>query len=264
VRSRVGFFGGSFDPIHLGHLNIAIELAERHKLDEVLVCPTSQSPFKKEKPPIASKEHRRAMVTAAISPLPNFTLLDFELQKSMPCYTIDTIRQLIAIDEQHKKNKSYFLLLGEDAIEHFHAWREVEELVKLATPLIGSRQNKGLLKDNLKYFDSARQSQIEAQRSERRSPSPIGKGEEEERFVAVAASQNALDYPLAVPKSFPQKGLSPALLSAIEKGLTQIPLMEISSTEIRNRLEKGLYCGHLLPAKVWDYIQQHELYEKKS
>ena len=206
VRSRVGFFGGSFDPIHLGHLNIAIELAERHKLDEVFVCPTSQSPFKKEKPPIASKEHRRAMVTAAISLLPTFTLLDFELQKSTPCYTIDTIRQLIAIDQQHKKNKNYFLLLGEDAIEHFHAWREVEELIKLATPLIGSRQTK----------------------------------------------------------SFPQKG---ALLSAIEKGLTQIPLMEISSTEIRDRLQKGLYCGHLLPAKVWDYIQQHQIYkrnEKKS
>ncbi|HEX4840193.1 MAG TPA: nicotinate-nucleotide adenylyltransferase [Rhabdochlamydiaceae bacterium] len=202
MRSRVGFFGGSFDPIHLGHLNVAIELAERHELDEVFVCPTSQSPFKKEKPPIASKEHRRAMVTAAISLLPTFTLLDFELQKSTPCYTIDTIRQLIAIDQQHKKNKNYFLLLGEDAIKHFHAWREVEELIKLATPLIGSRQTK----------------------------------------------------------SFPQKA---ALLSAIEKGLTQIPLMEISSTEIRDRLQKGLYCGHLLPAKVWDYIQQHQLYQKK-
>ena len=198
MSKKVGFFGGSFDPIHLGHLNIAIELAEKHKLDEVYVCPTSQSPFKKEKPPIATKEDRRAMVTAAISPLPNFTLLDFELQKSVPCYTIDTIRELIAI--HHKNN--YFLLLGEDAIEHFHAWREVEELVKLATPLIGSRKTK----------------------------------------------------------SFNMKGLTSALSSSIEKGLIQIPVMEISSTEIRDRIQKGLYCGHLLPAKVWDYIQQHQLY----
>lgn len=201
MSKKVGFFGGSFDPIHLGHLNIAIELAERHKLDEVFVCPTSQSPFKKEKPPIASKEHRRAMVTAAISPLPNFTLLDFELQKSMPCYTIDTIRELISIDQQHKKKNSYFLLLGEDAVERFHEWREVEELVKLATPLIGSRQTE----------------------------------------------------------AFQPKG---TLSSFIQKGLTQIPTMEISSTEIRDRLQKGLYCGHLLPAKVWDYIQQHQLYIK--
>jgi nicotinate-nucleotide adenylyltransferase len=195
LSKKVGFFGGSFDPIHLGHLNIAIELAERHNLDEVYICPTSQSPFKKSQPPTASKDHRRAMVTAAISPLPNFTLLDFELQKSVPCYTIDTIRELIAI--HHKNN--YFLLLGEDAIEHFHEWREVEELVKLATPLIGSRRAKSFNKT--------------------------------------------------------------ALSSSIEKGLTQIPIMEISSTEIRDRLKKGLYCGHLLPAKVWDYIQQHQLYK---
>lgn len=200
MSKKVGFFGGSFDPIHLGHLNIAIELAERHKLDEVYICPTSQSPFKKSQPPIASKEDRRAMVTAAISPLPNFTLLDLELQNSMPCYTVDTIRALIAAN--HKKN--YFLLLGEDAIEHFHEWREVEELVKLATPLIGSRTTK--------FFN--------------------------------------------------RKGLKSALSSSIEKGLTEIPIMEISSTGIRDRLKKGLYCGHLLPAKVWDYIQQHQLYKQ--
>jgi nicotinate-nucleotide adenylyltransferase len=204
LSKKVGFFGGSFDPIHLGHLNIAIELAEKHKLDEVFVCPTSQSPFKKAQPPIASKEQRRAMVTAAISPLPHFTLIDLELQKSVPCYTIETIRELLAIDQQHKKKKNYFLLLGEDAIEHFHQWREVEELIKLATPLIGSRHSK----------------------------------------------------------SFNQKGLTSALSSSIEKGLTDIPIMEISSTEIRDRLQKGLYCGHLLPAKVWDYIEQHQLYRK--
>ena len=204
MSKKVGFFGGSFDPIHLGHLNIAIELAERHKLDEVFICPTSQSPFKKAKPPIASKEHRRAMVTAAISPLSHFTLLDFELQKSVPCYTIDTIREIISIDLQSKKKKNYFLLLGEDALEHFHQWREVEELIKLAPPLIGSRKSK----------------------------------------------------------SFNTKGLPSALSSSIEKGLTAIPIMEISSTEIRDRLNRGLYCGHLLPAKVWDYIQQHQLYNK--
>jgi nicotinate-nucleotide adenylyltransferase len=205
LSKKVGFFGGSFDPIHLGHLNIAIELAERHKLNEVYICPTSQSPFKKTEPPLATKEQRRAMVTAAIAPLPQFTLLDLELQKSMPCYTIDTIRELLTItDNKHKKKKEYFLLLGEDALEYFHQWREVDELVKLAAPLIGSRNTK----------------------------------------------------------SFNTKGLTSALASFIEKGLTPIPIMEISSTEIRDRLQKGLYCGHLLPAKVWDYIQQHQLYRK--
>jgi nicotinate-nucleotide adenylyltransferase len=200
---RVGFFGGSFDPIHNGHLHLAIALSEKHQLDEVFFCPTGQSPHKKSHPPIASKEDRRGMVTAAIHPLPQFTLLDLELRKTMPCYTIDTIQELLAIDHQNKAKRSYFLLLGEDALEQFHTWREVEELVKLALPLIGSRDKKFILK----------------------------------------------------------KG---PLSSVIEKGLTSIPILEISSTEIRARLEKGFYCGHLLPAKVWDYIQQHQLYKLKA
>jgi nicotinate-nucleotide adenylyltransferase len=201
LSKKIGFFGGSFDPIHLGHLNLAIEIAERHKLDEVYFCPTGQSPFKKAQAPIASKEDRRAMVTAAISPLSQFTLLDLELQKTDPCYTIDTIKTLLSMNGKTKKN--YFLLLGEDTLEGFNAWRDVAELVKLATPLVGSRISKSLLK--------------------------------------------------------PQ-GLTPALSSMIEKGITPIPILEISSTEIRARLQKGLYCGHLLPAKVWDYIEQHQLY----
>ncbi len=199
LSKKIGFFGGSFDPIHLGHLNLAIEIAERHKLDEVYFCPTGQSPFKKAQPPIAKKEDRRAMVTAAISPLSQFTLLDLELQKSDPCYTIDTIRTLIAMNSK----KNYFLILGEDILDGFHTWRDIDELVKLATPLIGSRDKKSFIKP---------------------------------------------------------KGMTPALSSSIEKGITPIPILEISSTEIRARLQKGLYCGHLLPAKVWDYIQQHQLY----
>ncbi len=188
---RFGFFGGSFDPIHNGHLNLAIELAEKHRLDGVFFCPTSQSPHKKDHPPIASKEARRAMVTAAISPLPSFTLLDLELQKTSYCYTIDTMRTLISLDQESKTKRNYFLLLGEDTLEKFHTWREVEELIKLAPPLVGTR----------------------------------------------LASAN------------------------LKKGLTPIPTLDISSTKIRERLHKGQYCGHLLPAKVWDYIQQHKLYQ---
>lgn len=187
---RTGYFGGSFDPIHLGHLNLAIEITERHKLDEVFFVPTSQSPHKKANPPKASKEHRRAMTTAAISPLPQFTLLDLELQKTLPCYTIDTIESLIEMD----KNRHYFLMMGEDSLEQLHTWKDVEKLLKLAPPLIGSRTKKAPIK-------------------------------------------------------------------SVEKGMTPIPILEISSTDIRARLQKGLYCGHLLPAKVWDYIQQHELYK---
>ena len=206
-QKKCGFFGGSFDPIHLGHLHLAIELAEKHQLDEVFFCPTSQSPHKKESPPVASKEARRAMVTAAISPLPQFTLLDLEIQQSSYAYTIDTLRSMLKMDEQSKVKRDYFLLLGTDSLEQLHTWKEIDELLKLAPPLIGSRGH--------------------------------------DHFIAP-------------------KEASKGVVKSIKNGLTPIPVIEISSTQIRERLQNGLYCGHLLPSKVWEYIQQHQFYRDKK
>ena len=208
MRYRKGFFGGTFDPIHNGHLHLALELSEAHNLDEVFFCPTSQSPHKKQSPPQASKDHRRAMVTAAIAPFPQFTLLDYELQKTMPCYTIDTIRSLIEADKERKGDKiHYFLLLGDDAAATLPTWKEVEELVLLATPLVGSR--------------------------------------EEELFSDI--------------KGFPR-----SLSQLLNKGWTQIPRLEISSTWIRQRISQEKYAGYLVPGKVWDYIQTHQLYQNQK
>jgi len=200
-RQKVGFFGGSFDPIHLGHLNLAIELQEAHNLDQVLFCPASQSPHKKETPPIADKAARRAMVAAAIAPLPQFTFLDIEIQSPGVTYTIDSIRVLMAMES--KIEKEYFLLLGEDSLENLHTWKEIDQLVQLAQPLVGRRSGLELL-----------------------------------------------------PKT-----LSKITAAAVRKGMTQTPQIEISSTEIRKRLKAGLYCGHLLPAKVLEYISQNKLYQ---
>ncbi len=200
---RVGFFGGSFDPIHLGHLHLAIELSERHHLDEVFFCPTSQSPHKTSLPSLASKEERRSMVTAAIAPLPLFTLLDIEIQKQEPCYTIDTMETLLELEQQkiakqnEKPKSQYFLLLGEDSLDHLDTWKDIEELLDQFSPLIGTRTKKTTIK----------------------------------------------------PETFSAK-----ITSKIKKGITPIPIIEIRSTEIRQRLKNGLYCGHLLPAKVWDYV----------
>lgn len=203
---RIGFFGGSFDPIHNGHLHLALQLFEEHRLDEVLFCPTSQSPHKKHMPPHVAKEHRRAMVTAAISPFPKFTLLDDELQKTASCYTINTIRSLVEASRSLEKQKAhYFLLLGEDAAVSLPTWKEADELVRLATPLIGSRE-KDLLNG---------------------------------------------DFP-------------PAFSKLLKKGWTVIPRLEISSMWVRQRIEQGRYAGHLVPGKVWDYIQTHQLYRKQK
>jgi nicotinate-nucleotide adenylyltransferase len=75
------------------------------------------------------------MVSLAIRPIPQFALLDYELQKTAPCYTVDTMRRLV----KEEPTAHYFLVLGEDAALSLPTWKEVEQLVLLAPPLVGSR-----------------------------------------------------------------------------------------------------------------------------
>ena len=87
---KVGLLGGSFDPIHLGHLNLAIELKEKWQLEEVWFIPAQVSPFKKNAlPSLAS--HRLKMVELALKPFSQFFLSDFELQRPSLSYTIETV-----------------------------------------------------------------------------------------------------------------------------------------------------------------------------
>ncbi len=131
---KIGFFGGSFDPPHFGHLNLAISLAEQHHLDSVLFCPVNQSPFK-EHEPIASAEHRIAMTLLGIQGLPAFELCKLEIERGGISYTIDTLR---ALKKEYKQDELY-LLLSEEAIDSFGRWKEADEIICLAKPLIGTR-----------------------------------------------------------------------------------------------------------------------------
>ncbi|PIS03362.1 MAG: hypothetical protein COT85_00765 [Chlamydiae bacterium CG10_big_fil_rev_8_21_14_0_10_42_34] len=162
----IGFFGGSFDPIHFGHLTLAIDMLETYKLEKILFCPAFCSPFKSENPPKTSPEHRLTMLQLALDH-PQFEILTLELDRKGSSYTIDTIREL--------QIKGLRLILSEDVAEDLEQWKEAEELIRLAPPLIG-------------------------------------------------------------PRTF------------------------ISSTLIRDRLKKNLYCKHLIPAKVLEYIEKHQLY----
>lgn len=169
MRKTVGFFGGSFDPIHFGHLSLAVQLMEANNLDEVLFCPAFCSPFKLSSPPLASPERRLAMLKLALE-LPQFKISTLELDRGGCSYTIDTLRAL------REEGVKFRLLLSDETAAHLDQWKEEEELIKLAPPLAGLRK------------------------------------------------------------------------------------MEISSTEIRARLKKKLYCGHLVPAETLDYIREHHLY----
>ncbi|MBN2480003.1 MAG: adenylyltransferase/cytidyltransferase family protein, partial [Parachlamydiales bacterium] len=131
---KVAFFGGSFDPIHLGHLNLAIEIFEKSKrFDEILFCPTNISPFKLEKPPKASFEHRLNMLKIALKNAPFFKITSSEIKRDFPSYTIDTLNLL-------KDENDLNLILTEESLEYFHLWKEYENILKIAPLIVGTRK----------------------------------------------------------------------------------------------------------------------------
>lgn len=195
---RIGVFGGSFDPVHFGHLHLALTLSEKHHLDQVLFVPAAHNPLKAPDP--TSSFHRLEMLRLAIEGLPQFEVDTLELDRSGPSFTIDSLTEL-SIRERGKAE--LFLLLGEDTLHDLHLWKEPERLLSLASPLILCRAQK-------------------------RCP----------------------DYP----------HLNSHLKEKIQKGWTEAPILEISATNVRKRLKDRLFCGHLVPAKVLDYIHLHALY----
>jgi nicotinate-nucleotide adenylyltransferase len=125
---RVGLLGGTFDPIHFGHLLLAEGAREALSLDEVIWIPARQPPHKPQ-PPNASAEDRCRMVELAIGDHPQFRLSRIEIDRSGPSYTIDTVRQLQA--SLSHKIRQWYLLLGAETAAGLPGWKEGEQLMGL-------------------------------------------------------------------------------------------------------------------------------------
>jgi nicotinate-nucleotide adenylyltransferase len=130
---RVGIFGGSFDPIHIGHLIVAEHAGERLGLERVYFVPARQHPFKAGHG--ASPEDRLAMVELAIRGNPRFVVDGREIQRPGPSYTVETVRALAT----ELEGNPLFLLLGADAAREFPAWREADTIAALATVVVLTR-----------------------------------------------------------------------------------------------------------------------------
>src|SRR5699024_4563080 len=118
--SRVGVFGGTFDPIHFGHLRPALELRDVLALDEVLFVPTRTPPHRGA--PVASPAARLGMVERAIAGVPGFVLDRRELERDGPSFTVDTLAAL----RHERPEAQLILLLGMDAFLGLAGWREPE------------------------------------------------------------------------------------------------------------------------------------------
>ncbi|TCS94800.1 nicotinate-nucleotide adenylyltransferase [Hazenella coriacea] len=122
---KVGIFGGTFDPIHLGHLILADQARQSASLDQVWFIPTGEPPHKKGKR-VTSAHHRMKMVELAIANHTDFCLSQIELERSGPSYTIHTIQALI----EKYTNYQFFLLIGADMVKDLPHWYKIKEILQ--------------------------------------------------------------------------------------------------------------------------------------
>jgi nicotinate-nucleotide adenylyltransferase len=125
TRRRVGVMGGTFDPIHHGHLVAASEVQSWFGLDEVVFVPTGQ-PWQKSDRLVSPAEHRYLMTVIATASNPRFTVSRVDIDRGGPTYTIDTLRDL------QRPDTDLYFITGADALAEIFTWRDADELFALA------------------------------------------------------------------------------------------------------------------------------------
>jgi nicotinate-nucleotide adenylyltransferase len=215
-------FGGSFNPVHLGHLLVADEIAEILDLERVLFVPAASPPHKPATE-LAPARHRFEMTRLAIAEHPRFEVSDAELRRSGPSYTVDTLEALAPRGDLH-------LIIGSETFLDLLSWREPRRVAALARLVVVPRTGGG--------FDpeSALAQKVLTE---------VGLG----GFVSPLASSaaGAQKWPPLSPS--PRPVLAPA---------ASLP---ISGSDLRKRAREGRSLAFRMPAAVAAYIREHRLYQ---
>jgi nicotinate-nucleotide adenylyltransferase len=194
---RLGVMGGTFDPIHNGHLVAASEVGSLFELDEVIFVPTGQ-PWQKSHPIASSAEDRYLMTVIATASNPRFSVSRVDIDRPGPTYTIDTLREL---HDQYGSGAEFFFITGADALAQILSWRDTDELFRLA------------------------------------------------HFVGCTRPGHTLSDP----------GLPVGRVSLVE-----VPALAISSTDCRDRVQRGQPIWYLVPDGIVQYINKRRLYVEKA
>ncbi len=125
---RIGVFGGTFDPVHMGHLILAEQCREQVKLDQVLFIPAARPPHKRETP-LTRFEQRVEMLELALAGQPAFRVDELEKDRAGPSYTADTL----ALLKERQAGTNLFLILGADAVFDLPLWYQPHRILELAT-----------------------------------------------------------------------------------------------------------------------------------
>lgn len=144
MTQRIGIMGGTFDPIHNGHLVAASEVAHRFGLDQVVFVPTGQ-PWQKADKKVTAAEHRYIMTTIATAANPQFRVSRVDIDRDGPTYTIDTLRDIAKLFP----GAELFFITGADALASIMSWRDWEAMLEMARFVGVTRPGYELTKDML-------------------------------------------------------------------------------------------------------------------
>ena len=200
-REKIGILGGTFDPVHLGHLIIAEEVRSNLGLDKILFVPAGV-PWMRENEGVSAGKHRLNMVDLAVKSNPHFQSSSIEIDRQGVTYTADTLETLLE-DLDHEVELSF--IMGMDVLEKFHLWKSPETVVELCSLVIVNRPGN----------------------------------------QAVDVNE--------VVKKYPEAGAKLRIIN--------VPRMEISSSEIRERVRQEKSLKYLVSEEVIDYIDQNNLYK---
>ncbi|BCW94869.1 MAG: nicotinate-nucleotide adenylyltransferase [Fimbriimonadales bacterium] len=149
---HIALFGGTFDPVHYGHLRLAEEAREAAALARVLFVPAAVSPFRVGEP-ITPAQHRLQMLRLATADNPAFEVSELEIERGGVSYTIDTLTTL----QQQYPDATLYLILGTDALQDFMSWRRVDAIAQACQLLVGVRPNYDLQATLAQLPDAIRQ-----------------------------------------------------------------------------------------------------------
>ena len=222
---RLGIFGGTFNPIHMGHLVVAEEVRERFSLDRVLFVPSYLPPHKSVD--VAPARERLAMVRLAIKGNEYFGLSDVEVRRGTKSYTVDTLR-----DFRSRVTATLYFLIGSEAFFHLHTWKDPAELFRYAHFIVMKRAGREVSVEELEdYLDEfhRRFPQVEFYNQ--------GKLEDVQIFSVHGEGFDSRIY------------------------LTPVVNIGISSTGIRKRIRRNLSIKYRVPEEVEVFIYGSNLYK---
>lgn len=133
-KDKVGLFGGTFDPVHMGHLRAAEEIRECFGLDEVYFIPSALPPHKQSSH-VTPPEHRLEMLRLAIDSNAHFDICDYEIKRQSTSYTIETLRYLT----QTHPERDYYFIVGHELFAEIESWREYHKLFSLSNFIVMTR-----------------------------------------------------------------------------------------------------------------------------